>query len=382
VLLIVESRRSREWLDSLHNLRTRFWHGSVENGITPARIAVLDTGIDDTNPYVQETWGKKYPRDEGYRDFLEDEAVASGLRAEYYSKQRVSQIVESVQHRARDVPHDSTGHGTHVAGIVLQLCPEAKLYVGRVLEKDVIHEKEETRTAAKRLALVGSLVHSTALVGMLTCLQAILYTVHVWKVKIISLSIGFRKSWLRDEELSIVQNAIAYATESKVMIFAAASNAGNRSEILFPASEPELFCINSSDGYGNPSKFNSPHREFSENFSILGEGVKSTWLQNPDDTAKGTATLEVHTGTSVATPIAASAAAIILHFGRQWEPEKRERLEVRRGMLCILKGMATKKEKFYDIVPWRGVFDLTEHDEEDDPIGAAMEKFKKQLKHY
>ena len=46
----------------------------------------------------------------------------------------------------------------------------------------------------------------------LTQCQAILYATDVWKVKIISLSIGFRKLLLATEEKEIVRNAIKYAS--------------------------------------------------------------------------------------------------------------------------------------------------------------------------
>jgi subtilisin family serine protease len=212
--------------------------------------------------------------------------------------------------------------------------------------------------------------------------KAIIYATEVWKVKIISLSIGFRKAFLDDEDKTIVRNAIGYATNKKVLIFAAASNDGNRDRILFPASEPEPFCINSSNGNGHASEFNPPHQEQDENFSILGEGVSSTWLQKPDDVqfdGRVKPTWEVRGGTSVATPIAASVAAIIIHFGRQWEPVGHEKLETRRGIRCILKSMAPKKntEKFYDVVPWHGLFELPNIVK--DPIGAAKERIENEL---
>lgn len=179
-----------------------------------------------------------------------------------------------------------------------------------------------------------------------------------------------------------MRNAIKYATNAEVLIFAAASNEGNRDRILFPAGEPEPFCINSSNGYGDASEFNSPHQKDHENLSILGEGVRSTWLQRPSSSGEGDNTKPswaVRRGTSVATPIAASVAAIVIHFGRQWEPSGHEKLETCRGIKCILKSMATKNiAKFYDIVPWLGPFELSIQ-ELRDPIGAAKEKIEKEL---
>ncbi|KAK7186793.1 hypothetical protein DPSP01_001144 [Paraphaeosphaeria sporulosa] len=248
----------------------------------------------------------------------------------------------------------------------MQLYPEANLFIGRVLAENVITEDGATRAAARRLAL------------------AILFASEEWKVKIISLSIGFRKTFLRSEEKAIVRNAIKYVMDKdpSVLIFASASNEGNRDEILFPASEDRVFCINSSDGDGNRSEFNPPHQERHENFSILGEGVNSTCLQQKNAGTSGrlVASWSIRRGTSVATPIAVSVAAIILHFGREELEGHHRDLETRRGIKRILESMAPQenRDKFYDIVPWRkGVF--VENNGFRDPnesIALAKERFR------
>lgn len=182
-----------------------------------------------------------------------------------------------------------------------------------------------------------------------------------------------------------MRNALKYAMDRdpEVLVFAAASNEGNRDKILFPASEDRVFCINSSNGDGNASEFNPPHQERHENFSILGEGVNSTCLQQSNAGTSGRllASWEMRRGTSVATPIAASVAAIILHFGRQWVPEGHHRnLETRRGIKRVLENMAPQenRDRFYDIVPWRnGVF--VENNGFRDPnesIALAKERFR------
>lgn len=118
------------------------------------RIAVLDTGIDDTNPDILETWGRKSQSAERYRNFVEDSILSDLLGVEPYTDASVAEICRQLRRRGRDTPQDDTGHGTHVAGIILQLCPEANLFIGRVLVKNLTEKEEETRAAAKRLALV------------------------------------------------------------------------------------------------------------------------------------------------------------------------------------------------------------------------------------
>ncbi|CAI6336118.1 unnamed protein product [Periconia digitata] len=357
--------QAQDWLERLHGIKGQLFHGPLDDGVPPVKICVLDTGIDSKNPYLA-AWKKKSQSTERYRNFLEDSTVAEDLSTEPYSEAYVAQTVSRVRKRPRDSPQDNTGHGTHVSGIIVELCPEANLFVGRVLDENVTEEENETSAAARRLAL------------------ALLYATDVWKVKIISLSIGFRKALLSEQDKMILRNAIRYATSKEVLIFAAASNDGNRDRILFPASEPEPFCINSSNGNGHASAFNPPRQEYDENFSILGEGVRSTWLQEMKDLSPGEImqpSLKVRRGTSVATPIAACVSIIIIHFGRQWEPIGHEKLETRRGIRCILRSMVPHRniEKFYDIVPWLGVFELLTTRDQKDPVEAAKTRIEERL---
>lgn len=82
----------------------------------------------------------------------------------------------------------------------------------------------------------------------------------------------------------------------------------------------------------------------------------------------------------MATPIAVSVAALIIHFGRQWEPVGYEKLESRRGIKIIFKSMAPRRnrDRFYDIVPWtHGPFEITTDFR--DPINVARERITNEL---
>lgn len=183
-----------------------------------------------------------------------------------------------------------------------------------------------------------------------------------WKVNVINLSIGFNQNGLLRPERRILHDALDFAWRSNVVIFAAASNSGNREELAYPASERHLvFCMNSTDGNGGRSWFNPQHQVRHDNFSILGEHVLSTWLQNDLSSgaflSKQGAAWKRDQGTSIACTIAACVAVLVYQFGRQYAVGMPEILETPKGLNAILGIMSCEtSDGFYDIVPWVELF--------------------------
>jgi hypothetical protein len=114
-----------------------------------------------------------------------------------------------------------------------------------------------------------------------------------------------------------IKKAIQEASEKKILLFAAASNNGNNKHapIAFPASDSRVICVNAMNSLGTDlADFNPPVDAGS--IATLGVAVKSAY-KLPEES-------KVLSGTSMATPIVASVAAMVVHFVRHLvlEPPK------------------------------------------------------------
>jgi len=129
------------------------------------------------------------------------------------------------------------------------------------------------------------------------------------------MSFGYK---VNNQQLEEVLNEV---TGKKKLVFAAASNEGNRAEqASFPARLERVFCINSINGNGKWSDTNPPDDAQAVNFGTLGENVIGAWpcaLDHPKKQTDHTGTVVAESGSSVATAIAAATAASLLEFVAQ-----------------------------------------------------------------
>jgi len=133
-------------------------------------------------------------------------------------------------------------------------------------------------------------------------------------------------------------------------MFAATSNDGANAEIAFPASAHDsVIGVNSTNTWGGKSDFTPNVLPFSENFSILGEAVESSWPKHLKQGAR-----QCRSGTSYATPIAAGTAANILFYVRmKIDNEERVReMATCRGMKKLLLSMTTLTGGYSYVRPW------------------------------
>jgi thermitase len=184
------------------------------------------------------------------------------------------------------------GHGTNVAGIVLQIAPRAKILPLRVLGAD--GSGDVTRVAA-----------------------AINYAVSKG-VQIINLSLG------SDNKSSSVQKAINAAAEQGVMVIASSGNTGDQ-QVTYPASiayedkKSGPFIL--SVGSVNASDIKSI-------FSTYGTEKKPLEIVAPGETVYAPAPdnrMAAWSGTSMAAPMMSGALALAL--GQTLKVSKAELLE-------------------------------------------------------
>ncbi len=175
---------------------------------------------------------------------------------------------------------DPNGHGTHVAGIIAAHVNNAAGIAGGAPDVRIL--------PVRVLDANGGGVASNVAKGI------------IWAAdhgaRVINLSLGGGQS-------PGMQQAIQYANAKRAVVVAAAGNAGDSGNApMYPAAYPEAIAVAAVDS-------NLSHPSFSNTGSYVdvaapGVGIVSTWGSSP--TAYASAT-----GTSMATPYASAAAALI-----------------------------------------------------------------------
>ena len=141
------------------------------------------------------------------------------------------------------------------------------------------------------------------------------------------------------DSYSSLEKSIEKAHTSGRLLFAAASNSGANLERAYPARQEEVICVHSTNSNGNRSDF-SPTAMRGHNFATIGEAVGSAWP--PSLTEEGAGDV-YKSGTSFATPIAASIGAFLLQFARlHFTAEEAQELKKSSRMKAVLGAIAKK----------------------------------------
>jgi hypothetical protein len=153
------------------------------------------------------------------------------------------------------------------------------------------------------------------------------------------MSFGFSNDVM---EIDTVIREMEILRNDAVLFFAAASNFGGNQRELFPARHPSVISIRQTNSEGSFTSASSPPDQNGlAVFGTLGTEVPSVWLSSTHED-------EVYkSGSSVATPIAAGIAAMILsylniglHETGADPPSVVKKLWTRRGMLAMFKKLS------------------------------------------
>ncbi|OAL51266.1 subtilisin-like protein [Pyrenochaeta sp. DS3sAY3a] len=184
-------------------------------------------------------------------------------------------------------PLDEDGHGTSMLSTIMNIAPFADIVVARIagVDDDLLRE---TAVTQRNLA------------------KAIEWAVICHEVDIISMSLGWEKS------SDIISDAILGVLKKRsrrLLFFAAASNFGAGTQELFPAKEKQVISVRATCVSGRHLEIN-PALSDLDNTTVVG----TLGDQVPAAQRGGTHIDQVLTGTSIATAIAASIAAIVIGY--------------------------------------------------------------------
>lgn len=225
------------------------------NGVSVV-VAVVDTGVDAGHPALA---GRVL--DSGW-NFLDNNADTSD-------------VGNGLDDDGNGHVDEMTGHGTHVAGIIAMMAPAAKILPIKVLDSD------------------GG--------GDAFMVAAGIYHAIDHGAKVINLS-------LSSTVLSrVVEEAVAEARRSGVVVAAAAGNLDRERPLEYPASAPSALGVAATDADDLKSDFSN----YNEHLAISAPGT-SIYSSIPDERYAS------WSGTSMATPFVSGAAALLLAQHPEW----------------------------------------------------------------
>jgi hypothetical protein len=154
-----------------------------------------------------------------------------------------------------------------------------------------------------------------------------------------------------------ISEAIKYAHDHRVLLFAAAGNNGSTEKVRYPARDPNILCIHAATGFGNMYNGNPTRKDNTSNFALLGVALEGFIPQVPVKVRRS--------GTSQATAVAAGVAALIIQIMRDskgevrrmgWTAQRYEsalsQLKELEGMRRVFERMSTQRNEYEVVAPW------------------------------
>jgi thermitase len=237
------------------------------DGVT---VAVIDSGLDPDHPAFDTTTLR-----DAWNAFSNQDGLGN-----------VDDIGNSEDDDGDSLVDEMTGHGTHVAGIVIQIAPGAAIMPIKALDSD------------------GA--------GQAFYLARAIYRALDYNAAVINLSLGSTAN------TRVVREATANAIDAGIFVTAAAGNAGPTGLREYPATLDGVFGVVATDEQDRPADFTSRHASLA--LSAPGAEIVSAFAIDQPPSDKLGSPYALWSGTSMATPWVAGAAALLLDQHPGWSP--------------------------------------------------------------
>lgn len=184
---------------------------------------------------------------------------------------------------------EMTGHGTHVAGIVRMIAPDALLMPIKVLDSEGLSDN-------------------------FIVAQGIFHAIDEG-VDVINVSVG------STYDSNAVRDAVWEAQQSGIIVVAAGGNVDTRLPEEYPALNDGAISVASTNGTGQKAYFSNYHENFV--ISAPGEAIVSTFPGNA---------YAAWDGTSMSTPMVSGVAALLLARHPEWPLDESRTNNVRLAL--------------------------------------------------
>ncbi|KAF3908213.1 Ankyrin-1 [Arthrobotrys entomopaga] len=282
---LISANRSRdEWFRDYERFSAILQAQNADSdGYERVKVAIIDSGLIPDSPHLELV--------QDYQDFIDGD---------------------------HDNKRDGTLHGTMGLHFMIKVAPEADYYIARVF-------RQTSAELSTQQAITDAIEHAQ----------------DVWKVDVIVLACGF------ESENGGMRRAIQRASDDDILVFAAASNEGNRYGIAFPARMyGRTLCMFGCDGKSKASTidFNPAPVRNQFNFAFPGKDIQDINGRLVE-------------GTSIATFVGAAVAAGIIDFSRQTGVKNRlgrtSLLKTVRGISEVFDQMSVEEFRYRCVVPMK-----------------------------